>query len=114
MQDLPKGCLIDGEQMTVVEGNLRVYELACEAGMDWHTKDDDGMLLRHAVSGDVGATITLSNGEIVTAHEAAEWSTETMEHVVTEMNERLADDGHQFGWDDGSFYYMADEWWWRG
>jgi len=104
------GCLIDGEQMTVVAGNLRVYELACDCGMDWHTKDDDGMLLRHAVDGDAGATITLSTGDELTAHQCVEWACETTNDIVNEMNEQ-APDGYMYGWCDGSFYYHSDAWW---
>lgn len=84
MSDMMFGVYVDGEQMTVHEGNIEVIQLARSEG--WELSDEETVL----------AYVNEDEG-YCTAEEAIEW-----------LNDNRAGDGCWY-WFEGSFGYWAND-----
>lgn len=95
------GCLIHDRQ-TVESANIELIQLAQSYGFQFHFPVQD-----QATIDDV------QRGEADPASEAFANACEALYEIANDaeayLNEHVAQPGYRFGWEDGEFYYQADD-----
>ena len=94
------GCWVDGHWGQYASAN--VIEMAAAHG--WDDAEALGLAQKHLASMGPSTSEELSDEEFSTMmaaiDEAEEW-----------LNENVAPEGFSFGWFDGEFFLMSEEWW---
>lgn len=94
------GCLVDGHWGQY--GIARMIEIATDFG--YLNAEDVGLARRKLAAMMPSNAPALSDDDEQKLIDAAD-------DVERWLNDNVAQDGHSFGWNDGEFFYMAEEWW---
>jgi hypothetical protein len=90
------GCVIDGRHGW--HAHYMVIEIAENLGMELDKTDTEAVDAYRKNRDDDAFGYILDQGGLF--DRVDEW-----------LNENAAADGYQFGWHEGDFFYMPDEWW---